>query len=57
MRDALAATRDFPTAIGPVTFNALGEIYKPIQVQVVKDGRFRHFAVIDDPVLLAPPAE
>ncbi len=57
VRDALAATRDFPTAIGPVTFNALGEIYKPIQVQVVKDGRFRRFAVIDDPVLLAPPAE
>ncbi len=57
VREALAGTRDFPTAIGPITFNALGEIYKPIQVQVVKDGRFRRHAVIDDPVLLAPPAE
>ncbi len=55
IRDALAATRNFPTAIGPITFNALGEIYKPNQVQIVKDGQFHHFAVIDDPVLLAPP--
>ncbi len=57
VRKALAGTRDFPTAIGPITFNALGEIYKPVQVQVVKEGRFHHYAVIDDPVLLAPPAE
>ena len=55
LRDALAATRDVPTATGKITFNNLGEISKTVQVQVVKDGKFRHFAEINDPVLLAPP--
>ena len=27
------------------------------QIQVIKDGKFRHFATIDDPVLLAPPTK
>ena len=33
----------------------LGEVMKPVQVQIVKDGRWHHYAVIDDPVLLVPP--
>jgi len=55
LREAIAATKDFPTATGRISFNNLGEIYKAAQIQIVKDGKFRHFAVIDDPVLLAPP--
>ncbi|HEV8437565.1 MAG TPA: ABC transporter substrate-binding protein, partial [Methylomirabilota bacterium] len=55
LREAIAATKDFPTATGRISFNSLGEIYKAAQIQIVKDGKFRHFAVIDDPVLLAPP--
>jgi branched-chain amino acid transport system substrate-binding protein len=43
------------TATGVIEFNELGEIKKNVQAQVIKDGKFRHFAVIDDPVLLAPP--
>ena len=57
IRKALAETRDFATATGVISFNGLGEIRKPVQIQVVKDGTFRHFAVIDDPELLAPPSE
>jgi hypothetical protein len=28
-----------------------------VQIQIVKDGQFRHYAVISDAKLLAPPAK
>jgi branched-chain amino acid transport system substrate-binding protein len=46
-----------PTATGVIEFNDLGEIKKNVQAQVIKDGKFRHFAVIEDPALLAPPSK
>lgn len=57
IRAAIAATKDFPVATGRISFNELGEVYKAAQIQVVKDGKFRHYATIDDPVLLAPPSK
>jgi len=57
IRDAVAATKDFEVASGRISFNALGEIYKAAQVQVIKGGKFHHFATIDDPALLAPPTK
>ena len=55
LRDAIAATKEYPSATGPITMNAAREVYKPVQIQIIKDGEFRRYAVIDDPVLLAPP--
>jgi branched-chain amino acid transport system substrate-binding protein len=55
IRDAIAAT-DLEASTGRITFNALGEVQKDIQVQVVKDGAFHHHSVIHDPELLAPPS-
>jgi branched-chain amino acid transport system substrate-binding protein len=55
IRDALRTSK-VSTATGVITFNQLGEIAKNVQAQVIKDGKFRHFAVIEDPVLLAPPS-
>lgn len=57
LRDAIAATKDFPASAGNLTFNELGEVYKAAQIQIVKDGKFHHFATIDDPVLLAAPTK
>jgi branched-chain amino acid transport system substrate-binding protein len=58
VRDALAATHNFPHLAGElVSFNALREINMPMNVNVVKDGKFRHYAWIDDLKLLAPPTE
>jgi branched-chain amino acid transport system substrate-binding protein len=57
VRDAISALKDFQVATGRITFNELGEIYKAAQVQVIKGGKFRHFATIDDPVLLAAPTK
>ena len=57
VREALAATKDFATATGRISFNALGEIMKDVEIQIVKDGAYRHFASIHDPEFLAPPSE
>lgn len=56
LRDAIAATKNLPVATGVISFNPAREVYKAVQIQVVKGGDFHRFAVIDDPVLLAPPA-
>jgi branched-chain amino acid transport system substrate-binding protein len=54
LRDYIRANA-FETSIGKLSFNGLGEVKKPVQVQVVKDANFHHYAIIDDLVLLAPP--
>jgi branched-chain amino acid transport system substrate-binding protein len=51
---ALRAT-DLKVSTGTIKFNALGEVMKAVQVQVVKDGNWHHYAVIDDAPLLSPP--
>ena len=53
---AIKAT-DLKVSTGTIKFNALGEVLKDVQVQIVKDGNWHHYAVIDDVTLLAPPAE
>ena len=54
LRDAIAATA-IDASTGHISFNGLGEVRKDVQVQIVKDGNWRHYAVISDPALLAPP--
>jgi branched-chain amino acid transport system substrate-binding protein len=56
IRDAIA-TGKVHAATGTIVFNELGEIAKDVQAQIIRDGRFRHFAVLHDPVLLAPPTK
>lgn len=54
LRNAIAgSTVDAST--GHISFNSLGEVKKDVQIQVVKDGAWRHYTVISDPELLAPP--
>ena len=52
---AALKTTDLKVSTGTIKFNALGEVMKAVQIQVVKDGNWHHYAVIDDPALLAPP--
>jgi len=56
LRDAIAAT-SLDASTGHISFNGLGEVRKDVQVQVVKDGNWHHYAVISDAALLAPPEE
>jgi len=57
MRSAIAELKNFEVTAGRLSFNELGESYKPAQIQVIKGGKYHHFATIDDPVLLAPPTK
>ena len=54
LRDAIAES-SVDVSTGHISFNPLGEVRKDVQVQVVKDGAWRHYTVISDPELLAPP--
>lgn len=56
IRDAIAAT-NLTASTGKIAFNDLGEVLKSVQVQIVKDGNWQHYTVIDDQALLAPPTK
>ena len=56
LRDAISKT-DLMASTGQISFNALGEVQKDVQVQIVKDGNWHRHSVISDPVLLAPPSK
>ncbi len=54
IRDAIASIT-LQASTGEISFNKLGEVRKDVQVQVVRDGQWRHHSVISDDKLLAPP--
>ncbi|MBL3538195.1 MAG: ABC transporter substrate-binding protein, partial [Aminivibrio sp.] len=50
-----AAVKDYNGLTGIIGgFDEIGEVVKPVQVQVVREGLFRHFGVVNDPVLIKP---
>jgi len=56
VRDALAATKNFPMLTGDlIGFNKLREIIMPINVNVIKNGKFQFFAKLNDLAAFAPP--
>ena len=56
VRDALAATKDFPLLEGSMNgFNGLHEMIMPIHVNEIKDGKFKPAGVITDLDAFAPP--
>ncbi len=54
IREAIANSKVKVTT-GTISFNSLGEVLKPIQVQVVKDGQWHYYAELFDADLFAPP--
>jgi branched-chain amino acid transport system substrate-binding protein len=54
MRDAIAATKDYDGLTGVIKGFNKGEVVKEVQVQQVKNGRFRYLGVITDPALITP---
>ena len=56
VRDAIAKTK-LTASTGEISFNALGEVRKDVQVQMVKGGAWHRHSVISDPDLLAPPSK
>jgi branched-chain amino acid transport system substrate-binding protein len=55
IQQAIAATKDYNGLTGVLKgFTDIGEVVKEVQVQIVKDGRFRHFGVVQDMALITP---
>jgi len=55
IRDAIAGTKNYNALTGEIKgFNDIGEVVKEVQVQIVKDGRFRKFGVVTDMELITP---
>jgi branched-chain amino acid transport system substrate-binding protein len=55
IRSAIANLKDFDGLTGQIKrFTPEGEVVKDVQVQTVKNGRFRFFNVITDPELITP---
>jgi branched-chain amino acid transport system substrate-binding protein len=55
IRDAIADTKNYNALTGQIKgFNEIGEVVKEVQVQIVKEGRFRHFGVVTDMELITP---
>lgn len=55
IRKAIAETKDYNGLTGEIKgFTAIGEVVKDVQVQIVKEGRFRHFGVVKDLDLITP---
>jgi branched-chain amino acid transport system substrate-binding protein len=58
IRQALEDLRDYDAITGKISrFNAIGEVTKPVQVQIVKGMKFQYYAVVDDPAIITPPEE
>ncbi len=56
IQKALAGTKDFDGLTGTIHgFDQRGEVIKPIQLQIIKDGLFRYYGVVSDPELVTPP--
>ena len=55
IRDAIASTKDYNALTGMIkNFTDIGEVVKEVQVQIVKNGRFRYYGVVTDPALITP---
>jgi branched-chain amino acid transport system substrate-binding protein len=51
---ALAETKDYNGLTGKISRFIRGEAIKPVQIQVVKEGKFRRHSVIDNPEVITP---
>jgi len=54
---ALTNLRDYPAFTGKITRFTKGEVTKPVQVQVIRDGKIHSFATIDNPEVITPPVQ
>ena len=54
---ALLDTKDYNGLTGKISRFMKGEVIKPVQFQIVKDGKFRRHGVVDNPEVITPPAQ
>jgi branched-chain amino acid transport system substrate-binding protein len=54
---AIAGLTNYPGITGRITRFVKGEVTKPVQIQVIKDGKMRSLAIIDNPEVITPPVQ
>jgi branched-chain amino acid transport system substrate-binding protein len=57
IRKALLETKDYDGLTGKISRFVQGEVVKPVQIQVVKNGKFARKAIIDNPEIITPPTK
>ncbi len=57
IQKALLETKDYNGLTGKISRFVQGEVIKPVQIQVVRGGKFRRLAVIDNPEVITPPTK
>ena len=57
IQKALLETKDYNGLTGKITRFVQGEVIKPVQIQVVKEGKFRRLGVVDNPEVITPPTK
>ena len=57
IQKALLETKDYNGLTGKITRFVQGEVIKPVQIQVVKEGKFRRLGVVDNPEVITPPVK
>ncbi|MCX8117481.1 MAG: ABC transporter substrate-binding protein [Desulfobacterota bacterium] len=55
IQKALLETKDYNGLTGKISRFVQGEVIKPVQIQIVRGGKFRRLAVIDNPEVIPPP--
>jgi len=57
IQKALLATKDYDGLTGKISRFVQGEVVKPVQIQVVKDGKFQRLGIVDNPEIITPPTK
>ena len=55
IKDKIASLKDIDTVTGKLLYyTENGEAVKPVQFQVIKDGKYHYYDIIDDPEIIVP---
>ncbi len=57
IQKALLETKDYNGLTGKISRFIQGEVVKPVQIQVVKGGKFHRLGVVDNPEVITPPTK
>ncbi len=57
IQKALLETKDYNGLTGKISRFIQGEVVKPVQIQVVKGGKFQRLGIVDNPEVITPPTK
>ncbi len=57
IQKALLNTKDYNGLTGKISRFIQGEVVKPVQIQIVKEGKFHRLGIVDNPEVITPPTK